>query len=58
MLNIFLIPLNIYFYLFLLTFLGNTAEIIVSGGMTMPQTISPLERVARQNDRIPLNRIN
>ncbi|KAK7856544.1 protein like cov 2 [Quercus suber] len=32
-------------------------EIIVSGGMTMPQTISPLERVARQNDRIPLNRI-
>ena len=58
MLNIFLIPLNTYFYLFLLTFLGNTAEIIVSGGMTMPQTISPLERVARQNDRIPLNRIN
>jgi len=32
-------------------------EIIVSGGMTMPQTISPLERGARQNDRIPLNRI-
>ncbi|KAH7520769.1 hypothetical protein FEM48_Zijuj08G0181000 [Ziziphus jujuba var. spinosa] len=32
-------------------------EIIVSGGMTMPQIISPLERVARQNDRIPLNRI-
>ncbi|TXG60482.1 hypothetical protein EZV62_015055 [Acer yangbiense] len=32
-------------------------EIIVSGGMTMPQVISPLERVARQGDRIPLNRI-
>lgn len=29
-------------------------EIIVSGGMTMPQTIAPL---ARPNDRIPLNRI-
>ncbi|KAK2656088.1 hypothetical protein Ddye_009140 [Dipteronia dyeriana] len=32
-------------------------EIIVSGGMTMPQVISPLERVARQGDIIPLNRI-
>ncbi|XP_050205956.1 protein LIKE COV 2-like isoform X1 [Mercurialis annua] len=32
-------------------------EIIVSGGMTMPQVITPLERVARQNERIPLNRI-
>ncbi|XP_041005964.1 protein LIKE COV 2-like [Juglans microcarpa x Juglans regia] len=32
-------------------------EIIVSGGMTMPQTISALEMVTRQNDRIPLNRI-
>ncbi|CDP12850.1 unnamed protein product [Coffea canephora] len=32
-------------------------EIIVSGGMTMPQRISPADRVARQNERIPLNRI-
>ncbi|KAH7565956.1 hypothetical protein JRO89_XS08G0046800 [Xanthoceras sorbifolium] len=32
-------------------------EIIVSGGMTMPQVISPLERGARQGDRIPLNRL-
>ncbi|KAF8411608.1 hypothetical protein HHK36_004165 [Tetracentron sinense] len=32
-------------------------EIIVSGGMTMPQLISPLERIPRQSDRIPLNRI-
>ncbi|KAL8160492.1 hypothetical protein V2J09_002029 [Rumex salicifolius] len=34
-------------------------EIIVSGGMTMPQTISPLERISsRKNDRIPMNRIS
>lgn len=34
-------------------------EIIVSGGMTMPQTISPLERItARKNERIPMNRIS
>ncbi|CAH9071150.1 unnamed protein product [Cuscuta epithymum] len=32
-------------------------EIIVSGGMTMPQSISPVERIARQSERIPLNRI-
>ncbi|XP_038882705.1 protein LIKE COV 2-like [Benincasa hispida] len=32
-------------------------EIIVSGGMTMPQIITPLERVDRQADRITLNRI-
>ncbi|PON83539.1 hypothetical protein TorRG33x02_206940 [Trema orientale] len=32
-------------------------EIIVSGGMTMPQTISPIERVARQNQIIPLSRM-
>lgn len=32
-------------------------EIIVSGGMTMPQVISPIERVARPNERISLNRI-
>ncbi|KAL9459337.1 hypothetical protein AB3S75_002687 [Citrus x aurantiifolia] len=32
-------------------------EIIVSGGMTMPQVISHIERVARQGERIPLNRI-
>ncbi|KAJ0039478.1 hypothetical protein Pint_27047 [Pistacia integerrima] len=32
-------------------------EIIVSGGMTMPQVISPIERIARQGERIPLNRI-
>ncbi|CAK8567836.1 unnamed protein product [Lathyrus sativus] len=32
-------------------------EIIVSGGMTMPQLISPIERVARPNERISLNRI-
>ncbi|KAK6792123.1 hypothetical protein RDI58_011204 [Solanum bulbocastanum] len=33
------------------------AEIIVSGGMTMPQRISHVARVARQSERIPLNRI-
>ncbi|RWR85287.1 protein LIKE COV 2-like protein [Cinnamomum micranthum f. kanehirae] len=32
-------------------------EIIVSGGMTMPQLIAPLERLPRQNDRIRLNRM-
>ncbi|KAF3635686.1 Protein LIKE COV 2 [Capsicum annuum] len=32
-------------------------EIIVSGGMTMPQRISHVARVARQSERIPLNRI-
>ncbi|MBA0862025.1 hypothetical protein Goshw_003613 [Gossypium schwendimanii] len=32
-------------------------EIIVSGGMTMPQVISPQERFARQKERIPLNRM-
>ncbi|KAK4417355.1 protein LIKE COV 2 [Sesamum alatum] len=35
-------------------------EIIVSGGMTMPQKItpiSPIERVARQGERIPLTRL-
>ncbi|KAG5611895.1 hypothetical protein H5410_023176 [Solanum commersonii] len=33
------------------------AEIIVSGGMTMPQRISHVARVTRQSERIPLNRI-
>lgn len=32
-------------------------EIIVSGGMTMPQRLSPAERAGRHGDRIPLNRI-
>ncbi|KAH9608239.1 hypothetical protein KSS87_016791 [Heliosperma pusillum] len=32
-------------------------EIIVSGGMTMPQLITPVERLARPNDRIPLKRL-
>ncbi|GAB4848299.1 Protein LIKE COV 2 [Ancistrocladus abbreviatus] len=33
-------------------------EIIVSGGMTMPQTISPMERIIRPNERIvALNRL-
>ncbi|KAJ4832818.1 Protein LIKE COV 2 [Turnera subulata] len=32
-------------------------EVIVSGGMTMPQVISPLQRVGSQNDRIQLNRM-
>ncbi|KAL9255548.1 hypothetical protein AKJ16_DCAP20791 [Drosera capensis] len=32
-------------------------EIIVSGGMTMPQTIAPMERLARPSERITLNRI-
>ncbi|GAB2226201.1 hypothetical protein Droror1_Dr00022002 [Drosera rotundifolia] len=32
-------------------------EIIVSGGMTMPQTIAPMERIARPSERITLNRI-
>lgn len=38
-------------------FSANNAEIIVSGGMTMPQIISPLERITQQNEKIPLNRI-
>ncbi|XP_021713960.1 protein LIKE COV 2-like [Chenopodium quinoa] len=33
-------------------------EIIVSGGMTMPQVISPVERTLRQSDRIPMNRLS
>ncbi|RXH75772.1 hypothetical protein DVH24_039471 [Malus domestica] len=33
-------------------------EIIVSGGMTMPQIISPQQRIAQQNEKIPLHRIN
>ncbi|KAG5245761.1 protein COV [Salix suchowensis] len=32
-------------------------EIIVSGGMTMPQMISPVQRVVHQNESIPLNRM-
>ncbi|KAK9904513.1 hypothetical protein M0R45_000657 [Rubus argutus] len=32
-------------------------EIIVSGGMTMPQIISPLEGLPNRNEKIPLNRI-
>lgn len=32
-------------------------EIIVSGGMTMPQRISSAERIGRHGERIPLNRI-
>ncbi|KAI7729817.1 hypothetical protein M8C21_002716 [Ambrosia artemisiifolia] len=32
-------------------------EIIVSVGMSMPQSISPIERVQPANDRIPLNRL-
>lgn len=36
---------------------ANHPEIIVSGGMTMPQIISPQQRIAQQNEKIPLNRI-
>jgi len=36
---------------------GCNAEIIVSGGMTMPQLITPRERIPRQNLSIQLNRI-
>ncbi|KAG9151739.1 hypothetical protein Leryth_002017 [Lithospermum erythrorhizon] len=32
-------------------------EIIVSGGMTMPQRISPVESAVRQSERVPRNRI-
>ncbi|XP_048128441.1 protein LIKE COV 2-like isoform X2 [Rhodamnia argentea] len=32
-------------------------EIIVSGGMTMPQTISPQEKVIRKGEIVPLDRI-
>ncbi|KAJ8537938.1 hypothetical protein K7X08_014478 [Anisodus acutangulus] len=32
-------------------------EIIVSVGMSMPQVISPIERITRQSDRIPQNRM-
>ncbi|XP_073294842.1 protein LIKE COV 2-like [Primulina huaijiensis] len=32
-------------------------EIIVSVGMSMPQVISPMERIPRQNDRISLERM-
>lgn len=31
-------------------------EIIVSGGMTMPQKICPIERISRQSERTPLDR--
>ncbi|KAJ8440955.1 hypothetical protein Cgig2_019984 [Carnegiea gigantea] len=33
-------------------------EIIVSGGMTMPQVISPVESITRPSDRVPLNRMS
>jgi hypothetical protein len=49
LLAFFLLRCNIY--------IDDNAEIIVSGGMTMPQLISPIERVARPNERISLNRI-
>ncbi|PSS19512.1 Protein LIKE COV like [Actinidia chinensis var. chinensis] len=32
-------------------------EIIVSGGMSMPQMISPIERIPKQNGRLPLDRL-
>ncbi|GFY96458.1 like COV 2 [Actinidia rufa] len=32
-------------------------EIIVSVGMSMPQIIAPIERMPKQNDRLPLNRL-
>ncbi|XP_073059542.1 protein LIKE COV 2-like [Primulina eburnea] len=32
-------------------------EIIVSVGMSMPQVISPMERIPRQNDQIRLDRM-
>ncbi|XP_057505451.1 LOW QUALITY PROTEIN: protein LIKE COV 2-like [Actinidia eriantha] len=32
-------------------------EIIVSVGMSMPQMIAPIERIPKQNDRLPLNRL-
>ncbi|GKV36138.1 hypothetical protein SLEP1_g44302 [Rubroshorea leprosula] len=32
-------------------------EIIVSVGMTMPQVISPMQRISYQGNRIPLNRM-
>ncbi|PSS17452.1 Protein LIKE COV like [Actinidia chinensis var. chinensis] len=32
-------------------------EIIVSVGMSMPQMIAPIERMPKQNDRLPLNRL-
>jgi hypothetical protein len=47
--SIYLLWCNIY--------IDANAEIIVSGGMTMPQLISPIERAARPNERISLNRI-
>ncbi|GMH24515.1 hypothetical protein Nepgr_026358 [Nepenthes gracilis] len=37
--------------------IGEGIEIIVSGGMTMPQMISPMERTAQPSERIALNRI-
>ncbi|CAL5417645.1 unnamed protein product [Camellia sinensis] len=37
--------------------IGEGIEIIVSVGMTMPQMIAPIERIPRQNDQIPLNRM-
>lgn len=38
-------------------FFHHNAEIIVSVGMTMPQVISPIERMSYQSNRIPLGRI-
>lgn len=49
-----LFPAHLYYSYYIFV---NNAEIIVSGGMTMPQIISPIERIARQSERIPLNRI-
>ncbi|XP_058188795.1 protein LIKE COV 2 isoform X2 [Rhododendron vialii] len=37
--------------------IGEGIEIIVSVGMTMPQVIAPIERIPRQDDTLPLNRM-
>lgn len=40
-----------------ISFRSCKAEIIVSVGMTMPQVIAPIERIPRQDDMLPLNRM-
>jgi hypothetical protein len=56
-LDVEILELLAFFLLWCNIYIDANAEIIVSGGMTMPQLISPIERAARPNERISLNRI-
>lgn len=48
---------TIVFFPNVLSDVSYATEIIVSGGMTMPQLIAPLERIPSENQSVRLNRI-